>query len=209
MSTDAVTSSGLRSLEDYQKKSSSGKASNLDMDDFLKLFVAQLSYQDPLGGSSGSSGGGGTDYISQMAQLTMLEQFSALNDSLSVNQAYGMIGKYVYLGDGTQKGIVDGVISEGGEFYLLVAGQYYSVSDVYAVVDGDSFAGATEDQILQSANLIGKTVTAIVTEDGEETTITGKVDKVVVEDGLIYLMIDDQKISFYDIKEISAMDADE
>ena len=211
MSTDAVEAAGLRSLEDYKKKTS-GKASNLDMDDFLKLFVAQLSYQDPLSSSSGS-GSGGTDYISQMAQLTMLEQFSALNSALSASQAYSMIGKYVYVGDGTESnmiiGKVDGVISEGSEYYLLVAGKAYELSDVYGVVDEDCASVVTDEKLLQSAGLIGKTVTATVIVDGEETEVTGKVDKIVVEDGAIYLMIDDQKIALGDITEISETNAEE
>jgi len=208
MSTDAVRTTGLRTLEEYQKQTKEAKSgSDLSMDNFLKLFVAQLSLQDPLSGSSES--GSGTDYISQMAQLTMLEQFSALNKALSVNQAYSMIGKYVYVGDEANGnpiiGRVDGVINEGGNCYLMVGGKTYGISSVYCVINE---TGATEDQILKSANLIGKTVTASVTKDGEETTITGKVDKISVKDGVIYLVIGDQEIALGSITEISAEDAD-
>jgi flagellar basal-body rod modification protein FlgD len=211
MSTEAVSGSGLRTLEEYQKQSQNTGSSALDMDSFLKLFVAQLASQDPLSGSSGGSGG--TDYISQLAQLTMLEQFTALNSALSSSQVYSMIGKYVYIGDGTKdgtvQGIVDGVVTEGDEQYLLVGGKYYSMSDVFLVVDPDAVSGATQDQILQSANLIGKTVTAVVTKDGEETTITGKVEEIVVEDGVIYLVIDGENVALGNITGISPEDADE
>lgn len=209
MSTDAVTAAGLRTLAEYQKQSQAdaGKT-GLDMDDFLKLMVAQMSYQDPLGSSSGS--GGGADYITQMAQMTMLEQFSELNSALSGNQAYGMIGKYVYLageaGSDPLLGKVDGVINESGEFYLMVGGQTYDLSAVLCVVGGDNVA--SDDEILQSAGLIGKTVTAKVMEDGEESTVTGKVDKILVKDGVIHVVIDDEEIPLSNITEISAEDAE-
>lgn len=210
MSTDAVTAAGLRPLEEYQKKASSGSSSGLDMDDFLKLMVAQMSYQDPLSSSSGS-GGGGTDYISQMAQMTMLEQFSELNSALSGSQAYSMIGKYVYIsgeaGSDPLIGRVDGVINEDGAFYLMVGGMTYDLSEVLCVVDGDNVA--SDNEILQSADLIGKTVTAKVMEDDEESTITGKVDKILVKDGAIYAVIDDEEVPLSSITEISETDADE
>ena len=211
MSTDGVTAAGLRTLAEYQKQSQADKGkTGLDMDDFLKLMVAQMSYQDPLSSSSGS-GGAGTDYISQMAQMTMLEQFSALNNALSGDQAYSMIGKYVYLageaGADPLLGKVDGVINESGEFYLMVGGEAYDLSAVLCVVDGDNVA--SDDEILQSAGLIGKTVTAKVMEDGEESTVTGKVDKILVKDGVIHAVIDDEEIPLANITEISETDTDE
>ncbi len=217
-STDAVSASSLRTLEEYQKssKSSSTGSSDLDMDDFLKLFVAQLSCQDPLGGSSDSSSSG-TDYISQLAQLTVLEQLSALNDSLSANQAYGMIGKYVYIGQSSDSnlifGKVEGVINEDGVNRLMVGGETYDLSEVYAVIDPGSVTAATDDQVLKSADMIGKTVKASVTEtaaDGTVTssTVTGKVDKIVVKDGAIYLVINDRNIALGNITEISETTAE-
>jgi flagellar basal-body rod modification protein FlgD len=212
MSTDAVSSSALRTLADYQSstKTSSKSGSSIDMDDFLKLFVAQLSCQDPLSSSSGSSSG--TDYISQLAQITMLEQLSGLNDSLNASQVYGMIGNYVYIGESSDSdlifGKVDGVIKEDGVNYLMVGGSLYDISEVYAVIDPDTASAATDDQVLKSADLIGKTVTASVTttdSEGEQTvsTVTGKVEKILVQDGTIYLVIDDQNVKLDDITEIA------
>lgn len=213
MSTDAVTASGIRSLEEYQKSitSSSTNSMGISADDFLKLFVAQLANQDPLSGSSGGSSSG-TDYIAQLAQLTMMEQLSALNDSLSANQAYSMIGKYVYIGESTDSnlilGKVDGVINEGGVNYLMVGGETYNVSDIYAVIDPNSVSAATGDEVLKCADLIGKNVTASITEtdeDGNETTstVSGKVEKILVQDDVIYLVVGEQKIKLDDITEIT------
>ncbi len=212
MSTDVVSSSALRTLVDYQSstKTSSKSGSSIDMDDFLKLFVAQLSCQDPLSSSSGSSSG--TDYISQLAQITMLQQLSGLNDSLTASQVYGMIGNYVYIGESSDSdlifGKVDGVIKENGVNYLMVGGSLYDISEVYAVIDPDSASAATDDEVLKSADLIGKTVTASVTttdSEGEQTvsTVTGKVEKILVKDGIIYLVIGDKNVKLDGITEIS------
>jgi hypothetical protein len=146
-----------------------------------------------------------------MAQMTMLEQFSTLNSALTGSQAYSMIGKYVYIagkaGSEPLIGKVDGVINEDGAFYLMVGGKTYDLAQVSCVVGGDNVA--SDDEILQSAGLIGKTVTAKVMEDGEETTITGKVDKILVKDGAIYVVIDDKEIALCNITGISETDADE
>ena len=206
MSTEAITASITRTYEEYQRNSSSSSGgSSLDIDAFLELFVAQLSNQDPLGGSSGSSGG--TDYISQLAQLTMLQQLSTLDDAISTSQAYSMIGKYVYIGKNEDSdmifGRVDGVINDNGVNRLMVGGKAYDMSEMYAVIDDDTVS-AGGDGALKYANLIGKTVTATVTgEDDEEITVTGKVNKILIQDDTYYLVVDGKIIEFDDIIEIN------
>jgi hypothetical protein len=206
MSTDAITASALRTLEGYQKKSSKS-GSNLDMDDFLQLFVAQMSCQDPLSGSSGS-GSNGTDYIAQLAQLTMLEQISSLGSALSTTQAYSLIGKYVYIGEDADAdmvfGKVDGVIGDGGVNYLMVGGETYDMSEIFAVVNEDAVSTASDDEVLQCAGLIGKTVSATVTaDDGSQQTVAGVVEKICVQDGTIYLVVGGENVAFGNITEIS------
>ena len=211
MSTDAISASALRTLEEYQTSASSSRSGSagIDTDDFLKLFVAQLSNQDPMSGSSDSSG---TDYISQLAQLTMLQQISSLSNSISTSQAYSMIGKYVYIGDDSSSnlifGKVDGVINSDGAYKLMVAGETYDLSEIYAVLDDDAISSATDDEVLASANLIGKTVTAQIIEtdgDGNATTstVTGKVDKILVQDGVIHLVIGEQHFALGNVTEIA------
>jgi flagellar basal-body rod modification protein FlgD len=218
MSTEGIPASTLRTLEDYQKSvsSSKSKGTNVDANDFMKLFVAQLSNQDPMSGSSGS-GSSGTDYITQLAQMTMLEQLSSLNTSLSTSQAYSMIGKYAYIGSDSSSslmlGKVAGVINEDGVYKLMINGDTYDLSEVCAVVDDGAISPVSDDEVLASANLIGKTVTASVTEkdaDGKETTstVTGKVDKILVKEGAIYLVIGNQNIALSDVTEIAEAAAD-
>jgi flagellar basal-body rod modification protein FlgD len=213
MSTEAIQASALRTLEDYQASVSSSKSSgtNISVDDFLKMFVAQLSNQDPL--SSSSSGGSGTDYLSQLAQLTMMQQLSEIGDSLSTSQAYGMIGKYVYIGDEMSSdlifGRVDGVINSDGVYKLMVDGETYDLSEVYAVVDDETISAATDDKVLASAGLIGKTVTATTLDSaGAELTVTGQVEKILVQDGILYLVIGGQNVTLGDIIEITETEAE-
>lgn len=204
MSTYSVNSQVMQAVQDSSGTGArTTKKKSLDMDDFLKLIVTQMTYQDPLSGSSDSSS---TGFMTQLAQITMLEQLSQIGADISASQAYGMIGKYVYIGSGSSLmlGRVDGVINQGGENYLMVGGETYSMSDVYAAVDGSAGTPATDDEVLKSADMIGRNVTAVVMdEEGGESTVSGKVEKILVEDGVIYLVVDGQNVPLRSIVEIS------
>ncbi|GGI67619.1 hypothetical protein GCM10007978_01610 [Shewanella hanedai] len=70
--------------------------SNIKLDDFLQLFVAQLNYQDPLEPVNNS------EFLAQLAQFSSLEINRQSNDnSLSLlaigssDQALGLIGRSV------------------------------------------------------------------------------------------------------------------
>lgn len=188
------------------------KDSGLDIEDFLSLLVAQMQNQDPLGGDSSGGGSSNMDYISQLAQFTMLKQLSALNDEMTANKAYNLIGKYVYIDnqaeDGKDSGQifgkVDGVVTKDGEQCVVVGGQAYGLSKVSAVVNDTS---GTDEQIINSADLIGKQVTATVMgEDNVAKPLTGVVSKVTVQDGVISLVIGDQTVPLSDITEITTAD---
>jgi len=205
MSTYSINAQVAQAMQDSSSAAatSTAKKKSLDMDDFLKLFVTQMTYQDPLSSSSDS---GATGYMTQLAQITMLEQLSQIGAGISASQAYGMIGKYVYIGSGSDLmlGRVDGVINQGGANYLMVGGETYSMSDVYAAVDGGAVASATEDEVLRSADMIGRNVAAIVTDEtGVESAVSGKVEKILVKDGVIYLVVDGQNVPLGSIVEIS------
>ncbi|MGE5495294.1 MAG: flagellar hook assembly protein FlgD [Burkholderiales bacterium] len=205
---NAVTSTTYDEVQNASTRSIPNKSNDLDINDFLKLLIAQMTNQDPVGGGSSRSGSG-SDYIAQLAQFTMLQQLSTLSTSMSSSQAYSLIGKYVYLQEspGAQLifGKVDGVVRENGVNCLMVGGETYDMSKVYAVADGDEeIGGVIEDQILGSAHLIGKHVTAKVTgEDGNETTITGIVEKIKVKDGDIYLVVGGRDVELGSLTEIA------
>ncbi len=198
----ATSSSAARSLEEYQK-SQRTTGSKLDQEDFLKILVAQMSNQDPMEPSSNE------DFLAQMAQFSALEAMTAMSASFASTQAYSMIGKYVYVQDGSDMiyGKVSGVVNEDGVNYLLIGDKYYDAKKVTGVMDSQN---GLQDQIIQGASLIGKTVTAQITgTDNQTTTITGKVDKLVVKDGAVYAVVNGTNVPISRITEIATEAADQ
>lgn len=99
------------------KSTSKKNASDeLGKDAFLKLLVTQLSNQDPLSPMND------TEFISQMAQFSALEQMTNLNSSMTATQAAAMIGKIItWAEDGKEVGgFVSAVRIVNGEPYLVV-----------------------------------------------------------------------------------------
>lgn len=99
MAIDAIGSSSATSL----------KTNNLGMEDFIKILLTQLTYQDPLKPMDNQ------EFMAQMAQFTSLEQTQQLNEKISTlisNQAalqsVGLIGKTVdiFTSTGTLTGTV-------------------------------------------------------------------------------------------------------
>lgn len=196
----ATSSSAARSLEEYQK-SQRKTGSKLDQDDFLKILVAQMENQDPMEPTSNE------DFMAQMAQFSALEAMNSMGKSFALTQAYSMIGKQVYVQDGTDivNGTVSGVVSENGINYLLIGDKYYDATKVTGVMDASTGQNSLDDQILQGAGLIGKTVTATITgTDNQTTTVSGKVDKLIVKDGALYAVINSTNVPISKITEIAA-----
>lgn len=201
MSVDNVTSA-TRSLGDLNTQRTPNN--NLGKDDFLKILVAQMGNQNPMEPTSD------TEFIAQLAQFSVLEQMQSLNSGFMRSQAYSLIGKSVYVarpaedgsGDEVICGRVDGVVRQDGIDYLMVGNELYAVSEVTGVID-DTAANTFEQHLLQSAGLIGKTVTASYkNEDGEVTTVVGKVEKIVVDKGEIFAVIDGTNVRILNIDQI-------
>lgn len=72
------------------------------------------------------------------------------------------------------------------------------------MVDDETISAATDDKVIASAGLIGKTVTATTLDSaGAELTVTGQVEKILVQDGILYLVIGGQNVTLGDIIEIT------
>lgn len=206
MSTEGVNndtsvqgSSNTRTLKEYQNQQRAAKT-ELDRDSFLQLIAAQLANQDPLEPASN------TEFIAQLAQFSQLESMNAMASSMEANSAYNLVGKYVYIDSFDENfnaitvfGRVDGVLKVDGEFKAVVGEYTYNISDVRSVVQVDDIAGI----LSQNASLVGKEVSATyLNEDGEETTITGVVEKITVKSGIVYAVIGGEEISVGNITEI-------
>jgi len=108
---------------------------DLDKDDFLKILVTQLKYQDPTKPMEDK------EFIAQMAQFSSLEQmtnmssqFTELSATLKSSQAMNLIGREVEIAksDSLIKGSVEAV-TNGGFPQILVNGSYYDYDDISKV----------------------------------------------------------------------------
>lgn len=121
------------SLAESRKSSSS-----LDKEAFLQLLVAQMKYQDPLEPTSN------TEYISQLATFSSLEEMQNLNATMTTQQATNLVGKTVIMNvtstSGTSnvvQGKVDFVVKQNNKVYLSIDDQLYNIDDLDKVVDDE------------------------------------------------------------------------
>ena len=99
---------------------------------FLQLLITQLQNQDPL------SPADPTQFVSQLAQFSSLEQMTQLNTNMTQvldNSVTGLIGQTVTVTDpSTSSGLLTGTVS-GIVYYsngpaVQIGGQNYALSDI-------------------------------------------------------------------------------
>ena len=120
------------------KKSTKSSNSGMDKEAFLQLLVAQMKYQDPLEPTSN------TEYISQYAQFSQVEQMQNMSSSMDLQRASALVGKEVYIKTTTScgetkliQGKVDYVAYENNKAYLYINEQKYSIDDLDSIVDAN------------------------------------------------------------------------
>lgn len=135
--------------------STKSSSSSLDKDAFLQLLVAQMKYQDPLEPTSN------TEYISQFATFSELEQMQNLSASMDLQRASSLVGEYVMMkvtsettGEtSTILGKVDYVINENNKAYLHINGNDYSIDDLDTIIDKEYYvATSLATQFITSLN---------------------------------------------------------
>ena len=108
---------------------------NMGKDDFLKILITQLSYQDPMSPMEDK------EFIAQMAQFSTLEQmtgmakdFAKLTAMITGTEASSALGKNVELAEGenTVQGMVQAV-TRGEVPQVLVNGNFYNWDQVIKV----------------------------------------------------------------------------
>ena len=139
MSTIAQIKDG-QILESVSSLNKEAKASNssLDKDAFLQLLVAQMKYQDPLEPTSN------TEYISQLATFSELEEMQNLTSGMTLQRASGLVGQYVFMkvtdssgNTSYPEGTVDYVVYENNKAYLSIGDNLYSIDDLDTVADSN------------------------------------------------------------------------
>jgi flagellar basal-body rod modification protein FlgD len=176
---------------------SSAPQGTLDRDAFLKLLVAQLSHQDPLQPMEG------TEFVTQLAQFTAVEQQLAQTAKLDVlslqlsglasNEAAALVGKTVTV---RGKGLAfDGVLATGSSVTLKAPAESVKVEitdaegNVVRTIDlgskpagalsitwdGKNDAGITQPPGQYSTNVVAKDA------DGKDVSVTQDVTGTVVQ----------------------------
>ncbi len=119
------------------KNNTTAKSGDLDKEAFLQLLVTQMKYQDPLQPTDN------TEYVSQLATFSELEQMTNLVASNDLTRASQLVGQYVTVKQKNETtgeetitgGKVDYVSVENGKGYLNIGENRYSIDDLDSVVD--------------------------------------------------------------------------
>ena len=146
--------------------------SGMDKDAFLQLLVAQMRYQDPLEPTSN------TEYISQYAQFSQVEQMQNMSASMDLQRASQLVGKEVYIrttsSTGETKfvqGKVDYVVYENGKAYLSINESLYSIEDLDTVVDKEYLDAYTKAEKFVAA------LRKLPSVNGVDESDLGKIDE--------------------------------
>lgn len=131
LSTAAATSATTTST----KKT----GTSMDMDDFLKLMVAQLQNQD-MNNTADTS-----QYTTQMAQFSMVQALTELNEMTKTVYSMSLIGKEITLAENASDGslhvvagTVEGVNLYNGDAQVIVNGVSYPMSSIMEVAQAKS-----------------------------------------------------------------------
>jgi flagellar basal-body rod modification protein FlgD len=199
-SNNVVTSyDGSRATTRGTKIIQPGK--DMDKNSFLKILSAELSNQDP------DNAKDSTQYISQMAQFTSMEQMANLNTTMSSFASNSLVGKGVTMKDvdssGTPyTGVIKAVATKNGETTISVAvsvngqNEYkdFPMSNIDTVLDVPDSTIAPITNIngnmsfLSAASLIGKQA-EFSDKDASGNVYKGIVKGVSKENGVINLSV--------------------
>lgn len=129
-----------------KNNSTSANKTTLDVNEFLKLMVAEMQNQDPLEPTDNS------DYMAQLATFTQVEATKEMNTNTLQGMASDLVGKQVIMvtnqnSDGFIGGTVDYWETINGTVYLGIGGKLYDIADLDTVMDKsyyDKWSGKTD-----------------------------------------------------------------
>lgn len=184
-------------LADYAAKKQGSQDNILNKDDFLRLLLAQMRYQDPLNPMEDK------DFIVQMAQFSTLEQIFNLNSSLeklaTIENQNLLIAFSQFIGKEItwHRPVESGSGNDQFPAYeegtgKVVAVQFVNDTVRFVLEDGTVIAPGNVSRVsetsgqnvfLQACNLIGKTVTYIADNNEERkemvTAVSRKDGKII------------------------------
>ena len=217
-----VSPTNVTGLEDIVKATANttttGTQKALGKDDFLKMLLAQLKNQDPLNPQDG------TQFASQLAQFSSLEQLSNLNteiqnQSLSMTtmahtQAVGMIGKTVTMTN------ANSLVAAGKPMDIGYTLDKDAQSVVVSVLDQDGAVVKTIEATNQKsgqnsvtwdmgAETTGNYTFQVAAKDASGNDVTastmsqGIVEAVQFKQNKIYVVVNGQEMPFSDVVSVS------
>jgi flagellar basal-body rod modification protein FlgD len=219
MAVDALSTAAATSATG----TATAAAKTMGKDAFLKLLITQLQHQDPLNPADS------TEFTSQLAQFSSLEQLSNVNDNLaelklyqaSINnaQAVSFIGKDI-ISKGKSLQVTSGQ-PVACEFELTSAAKQVVVSIYDAAgnfvrdIQGTALAAGKQSLSWDAKDRNGNTVpdgaytfeVQATGASGEKLDVTtyskGTVTGVTFEDGITYLIVGRSKVAIGDVTQVS------
>ncbi|GMT41670.1 MAG: basal-body rod modification protein FlgD [bacterium] len=204
-----------------------GTGSNaMGKEEFLTLLLAQLKNQDPLSPMEN------TEFTAQMAQFSSLEQLFNVNDnlmdlrqintSLNNTQALTLIGREVEVA-GNSVRITDGVASsisfsladDAANVSIRItneAGEAVRTIEQGSAESGPhriEWDGLSSDGGVLPDGVYSYAIDAVDASGGSinaQTYMTGVVDAISIEDGIIYVHIGDIRVTVSEITRVSQTD---
>ena len=132
----------ISKTNNIEKIKTADELNKLGKDSFLKLLCAQMENQDPMQPQSN------TEWVSQLATYSTLEQMQNMNAVMTNSQAFGLIGQDVIVAtknadgkESTISGKVDFVSVKGNKSYLSIDGNLYPSSDLQSIINPEYIKG--------------------------------------------------------------------
>lgn len=142
---------------------------SLTMADFLQLMIAEMKNQDFMGSDGGGSSqsNSAANYVTQMAQMSTMQQMEQLAYYSKTNYAMSLVGKQVTvatlgLGGNVKKevGTVQKVTLDNDDYLVYVKGKGYKLSEIMNV----GVPGAEDSEAFDAL----KNVSPLVTSRGSD-----------------------------------------
>jgi flagellar basal-body rod modification protein FlgD len=199
-STSAIGYSGSATATDRGTKIVKA-GSDLDKNSFLKILAAELSNQDPTANVDS------TQYISQMAQFTSMEQMSNLNTTMSGFANQSLVGKGVTVNvldseGNPYTGVVNAVTTQNGSTTLSVTvnekgtnvEKNFDLNTVVSVVNVPDYSLPVLNNLngnmsfLLASGFIGKNV-ELTEKNSSDKNIKGTVIGVSKDNGVVNIKL--------------------